>query len=146
MSEQPMTTHPLNEGEKLLRQKFYESVAAQSDLMDEVAGRLLTLELAIPGLYAAVLKLISGEAATVPVNWALYVTAACWLLALFCTLLAMIPKKWEVNPQILKQDAAKFSEGLGLEDFFAQSAIYKRRLLVASSFLFFIGIASALFI
>lgn len=145
MDEQPIATRPVSEDEKLLRQKFYESIAAQSDLMDKVAEHLLTLELAIPGLYAAVLKLISGDAATLAVNKALYVSFGCWLAALLCTLLVLIPKKWKVDPTLLKQDPARFAEGLGLEDFFTQAALYKRRLLAASSILFFAGVAAALF-
>jgi len=143
MSDQPISTAPLSDNEKLLREKFYESIAAQSDLVDKMSERLLTLELAIPGLYATVLKLVSGEKATVRLNPAFYVTFACWLVALILTLIALTPKKWVVNPTVLKQDPDKFSEGLGIEDFFEQSAVYKRRLMIASSVLFFVGIFSA---
>lgn len=143
MNNQPISTRPLNDNEKLLREKFYESIAAQSDLLDKLSERLLTLELAIPGLYATVLKLVSGDKATVAVNPAFYLTFAFWLLALALTLAALTPKKWKVDPSILKQDPKKFSEGLGIEDFFEQSAIYKRRLVIASSVLFFAGIVCA---
>jgi len=34
---------------------------------------------------------------------------------------------------------------LGIEDFFERSALYKRRLIIASSVLFFAGIVSAVF-
>ncbi len=145
MSNQPISTRPLSDNEKLMREKFYESITAQSDLMDKLSERLLTLELAIPGLYATVLKLVSGDKATVVVNAALYLTFGCWLLALILTLIALTPKKWVVDPAILKQDPKKFSEGLGIEDFFEQSAIYKRRLVSVSSVLFFAGIFSAVF-
>jgi len=145
MSNQPISTRPLSDNEKSLRDKFYENIAAQSDLMDKLCEHLLTLELAIPGLYATVLKLVSGEKATVIVNPAFYITFACWLVALGLTLFALIPKKWTVDSTILKQDPKKFSEGLGIEDFFEQSAMYKRRLVVASSVLFFAGIVSAAF-
>ena len=143
MSDQPISTAPLSDSDKLMREKFYESITAQSDLMDKLSERLLTLELAIPGLYATVLKLVSGEKATVRLNPAFYVTFACWLAALILTLIALTPKKWVVDSTILKQDPQKFAEGLGIEDFFEQSAVYKRRLLVASSVLFFVGIFSA---
>lgn len=145
MSDQPISTRPLNDNEKLMRQKFYESIVAQSDLMDKLGERLLTLELAIPGLYATVLKLISGDKATVTVNPALYITFGCWLLALILTLAALTPKKWTVDPSILKQDPKKYTDSLGIEDFFVQSAMRKRRLAVASSILFFAGIFSAMF-
>lgn len=145
MSAKPIATRPLNENEKLLREKFHESIAAQSDLMDKLSERLLTLELAIPGLYTAVLKLISGDKATVAIDAALYMTFGCWLLALLLTLLALIPRKWVVDPTVLQQDPQKLSEGLGIEDFFTQSALYKRRLIAASSTLFFAGIVAAVF-
>jgi hypothetical protein len=145
MSSQPISTRPVSDNEKLMREKFYASIVAQSDLIDKLSERLLTLELAIPGLYATVLKLVSGDKATVVINTALYLTFACWLLALILTLIALTPKKWVVDPTILKQDPKKFSEGLGIEDFFEQSALYKRRLVTASSVLFFAGIFSAVF-
>lgn len=145
MPGEPIPTRPLDENEKLLRQKFYESVAAQSDLMDSLAERLLTLELAIPGLYAAILKLVSGEKATLTLNAAFYIAFACWAAALLLTLAALMPRKWVVDTSILKQAPQKFSESLGIEDFFNRSALYKRRLLMASSLLFFAGVFSAAF-
>jgi hypothetical protein len=145
MSKKAISTRPLDENELLLRKKFYESVTAQSDLMDKLAERLLTLELAIPGLYATALKLVSGDKATVTVDIAFYITFGCWLAALALTLLALTPKKWTVDATILKQDPKKFNQALGIEDFFNQSALRKRRLVTASSVLFFAGIISAVF-
>jgi hypothetical protein len=143
MSNPPISTRPLSDNEKLLRQKFYENITAQSDLLDKLSERLLTLELAIPGLYAAVLKLVRGDKATAVLNAAFYMTFGCWLLALLLTLAALTPRKWPVDPGLLKQDPAKFAEGLGIEDFFEQSALYKRRLIIASGLVFFAGIFSA---
>jgi len=140
---QPISTRPVGEEENILRKKFYESIAAQSDLMDKLAEHLLTLELGIPGLFATVLKLTRGDDATLPITAALNVAFLLWLVALVLTLAALTPRKWEVDVGVMKQDPEKFSEGLGIEDFFAQSALYKRRLLIASSILFFFGIFSA---
>jgi hypothetical protein len=145
MDEQPIATRPLNDNEKLLRIKFYESIAGQSDLLDKLGERLLTLELAIPGLYAAVLKLVRGDEAVVVLNTAFYLTFGCWLLALVLTLFALTPKNWKVDPAVLRQDPGKYEEALGIQDFFEKSAQYKRRLLVASSILFFAGTFSAAF-
>jgi hypothetical protein len=145
MSNKPISTRPVNDNEKLLRKKFYESIAAQSDLMDKLSKQLLTLELTIPGLYAAAVKLIGGDKATITVNTMYYIAFVCWFIALILTLIALTPKKWVVDKTILKQDPQKFSEGLGIEDFFEQSAQYKRRLIIASSILFFIGIFGAAF-
>ncbi len=145
MANQPISTRPVSKNEELLRQKFYESIAAQSDLMDKLSEKLLTLELAIPGLFATVLKLTRGEDARLTINTALNVAFGCWFLALILTLVALTPKKWMVDVTMLKQDPKKFSEGLGIEDYFEQASLYKRRLVIASSLLFFIGIFSAIF-
>ncbi len=145
MAGKILETQPVSENENLLRKKFYESVAVQSDLMDKLAERLLTLELGIPGLFATVLKLTRGNDATLVINPALYLAFGLWLLALALTLASLMPKKWTVDVGVLKQDPKKFAEGLGIEDFFTQSALYKRRLLTASSLLFFAGIFAAVF-
>lgn len=145
MGDKPIPTRPMSDHENLLRRKFYEGIAGQSDLVDKLGERLLTLELAIPGLYAAVLKLVRGADATVFLNMAFYIAFGCWLLALVLTLVALTPRKWIVDTNILKQDPKRYSEGLGLEDFFEQSAHHKRRLVIASSVLFFAGIFSAAF-
>ena len=145
MSDKPISTRPVSENENVLRKKFYESIAAQSDLMDKLAERLITLELAIPGLYAMALKLTHGDKATIAPGAALYITFGCWLLALLATLLALMPKKWHVDITVLKQDPKRFTHGLGIEDFFEQSALYKKRLVIASSLLFFAGVFSAIF-
>ena len=129
MSKDTILTRPPSSGENLLREKFFESVTAQDELMGKVAGQLLTLELAIPGIYATALKFVRGDTATVQLNFAFYFTYGCWLLALALTLYALIPKDWKVNPSILRQDPAKYHEGLGLEDFFRQAAQHKRRLI-----------------
>jgi hypothetical protein len=141
----PIPTRPVTKDENLLRQKFYENIASQSDLMDKLSERLLTLELGIPGLFATVLKLTRGEDAILPINMALNLAFAFWLFALILTLMALTPKKWIVDDTIMKQDPNKLAEGLGIEDYFEQSALYKRRLVVASSVLFFAGIFSAIF-
>jgi hypothetical protein len=145
MSKKPIPTRPIRESENLLREKFYESIAAQSDLMDKLSGQLLTLELAIPGIYATALKLVAGDDATLTINLAFYITVACWLMALGFTLLALTPRNWTVDPDILEQDPKKTDEALGIEDYFNKSARYKRRLVILSSVLFFSGTISAIF-
>jgi hypothetical protein len=145
MNTSPISTRPILDHEKLLREKFYQNVTTQSDLMDKLSERLLTLELAIPGLFATVVKLMRGDKAMIAVNPAFYVTFICWLLALVLTLVALTPKEWKVDPTLLRQNPQKYSEGIGIEDFFERSARYKRRLIAASSILFFAGIIAAAF-
>lgn len=146
MSNKPISIRPLNDNEKFLREKFYEAIVVQNELLDKWSERLVTLELAIPSLYVSVLKLVAEDKAIMMVNAVLYSTFGCWLLALTLTLVALFPKKWKVVPTVLKQDPAKMAkEGLGIADFFEKSADYKRGLLVASSVLVFAGIVSAAF-
>ncbi len=134
----PPTTH-----ETKLKEKYAESIAAQSDLMDKLAQQLLTLELAIPGLYATVLKLISGDKATLPVNARLSAAFGLWLLALVLTLIALIPKAYTVDPALLERDPQAKDKALGIKDFFTQSARYKRNFLLPAAALFFLGIVCA---
>jgi hypothetical protein len=141
----PVSTRPLHDNEKLLMTKFYESIVAQSEQMDKLAEKLLTLQLAIPGLYATALKLVGGDNAVVTTNNAFYLTFLFWGLALAVTVNALTPQKWEVDTTIIKQDPEKLSTVLGIEDFFNETALYKRRRLILSSFLFFAGIVCATF-
>ena len=146
MSEEKIiSTRPLDENEKLLQKKFYEDIANQSERVDSLSAHLLTLELAIPGVYATVLKLISGDTAlgnTATVR----LTFFLWFIALILTLAALTPKKYAVNPDVFIQDPEQVdTEGMGVEDYFSKSAQYKRRLALASSLFFFAGIVSAVF-
>ena len=144
MSDTPIPTRPPNKGEELLREKFAESIAGQSKLMDKLGRQLITLELVIPGLYATVLKLAQGKDATLPVNNWLYATFLFWFVALLLTLISLIPRNWQVDPTILKRDPAGQGKALGLEDFFHKSARYKRRLLIPACLLFWLGILTAI--
>jgi hypothetical protein len=146
MNDQPISTRPPTSSEKLLRDKFTEQYVAQNERMDKLAQQLITLELAIPGLYATVLKLVQGDKATLAVNGWLYFTFACWFLALLLTLVSLVPRYWRVDPSILKQDPTGNTGPLGLEDFFFKSAQYKRRLLLPAILIFWLGIVSAAFV
>jgi hypothetical protein len=144
MSEtSPLATRPINQGERLLREKFAESIAGQSELMDQLARQLITIELAIPGLYAAILKLTQGENATLDADGWLIATFGCWFIALALTLIALIPRNWDVDPTILKSDPTGKTPALSLEEFFRKSAQYKRRLLIPACLAFWLGIVGA---
>lgn len=137
----PIPTRPPTESESLLKQKFTETLVNQVDLMDKLGQQLITLELAIPGVYATVLKLVSGEDATMSRPWALFATFGCWFLALALTLCSLFPKEWQVNTSVLKQ--APHSNELGLEDFFYKVAQRKLRFLIPACICFFAGIVFA---
>jgi hypothetical protein len=143
MNDQPVVTRPPASSEKLLRDKFMERYVAQSDLMDKLGQQLITLELAVPGLYATVLKFTQGDKAIAPANGWLYFTFACWSLALLLTIVSLTPRSWRVDVAILQRDPAQPDGPLGLEDFFHKSAQYKRRLLIPAILFFWLGIVGA---
>ena len=136
---------PLSKSTQLLREKYLEAKAAQSDLMDGLAKQLITVELAIPGLYATVLKLTQGNAATLTVDGWFVATFVLWTAALALTLTALIPRQWNVDPTLIKPDPTVKEQALSLEEFFFNSARYKRRLLIGSSLAFWGGILTAVF-
>ena len=108
--------------------------------MDKWARDLLKLELAIPGIYVTALKFIEGSSAKAPASPLLFATLGCWGLSLLITVVALIPRKWKVDVTKVKADPDGEKELLSLEGFFSKSAGYKRRLLVTSTILFFIGL------
>lgn len=145
MNEKPISTRSPSSAEKLLKEKFVESIASQSEQMDKLGQQLITLELAIPGLYATVLKLMSGDKTIVAISSAIYLAFACWFVALLLTLISLIPRSWKVDPSIMKQDSSRQVADLGIEDFFHKTAQHKRRLLIVASLVFFVGVVSAAF-
>ena len=142
-NDPPISTRRPSDIEKILKDKYAESIAAQSDQMDNLGRQLIAIELAIPGLYATVLKLIGGANATLSAGPVFYITFICWFAALLLTLISLIPRKWKVDRNIMKQDPDEQTDVPGIEDFFQKSAQYKRRFLIAASLLFFCGVGSA---
>ena len=146
MSEKIISTRPVDENEKLLQKKFYEDLAKQGERVDALSAQLLTLELAIPGVYASVLKLISGDEAILQNRAAIWWAFGLWGIAIALTLVALLPKKWQVDTRVFKQDRSLIKEkGLGIEDYFYQAARYKWNFALASILLFFAGIVAAVF-
>lgn len=140
MNETPMKTRPLSPETVFLREQYYAAKTGQSDLMDGWARDLLKLELAIPGLYATVLKLVEGSEARAPASPLLFGVFGCWGAALLITVVALVPRGWRVDESKVKAHPAGEQEPLSLEGFFSKTAEYKRRLLVIATFLFFAGL------
>lgn len=129
-----------NDLETLYQTKYVEAIAAQSELMDKLGYQLISLELAIPGLYAAVLKLTEGDKATVDANGWFFATFGGWLVALALTLWAVLPRFYRVDTAIIDGGTA---DAIGIKQFFNESAKFKRNLLVAAIVAFWLGIISA---
>lgn len=143
MSTETISTRPPNAMEEALRQKFAESFTGQNELMDKLGQQLITLELAVPGLYATVLKLVHGGEATAPVGIWLYVAFGCWFLALLVTLWGLFPTRWHVDPSILKREPGADRSVIGLEEFFVQSARVKYWSFLIAALLFAAGVFGA---
>ena len=139
MDNIPISTRPLSEQESTLRKKFFDSLAAQSDLMDKIGEHLITVELAIPGIYATILKLLNGDEAVVVRNIWFYLTFVFWALALLSTFIAIVPRRYRVDTNLLHQDSKSNSKIIGVEDFFTKTANFKQFFIIVSSLFFFAG-------
>jgi len=128
-------TKPLSTIEKKLQEKFAEDIANQGALMDSMGRQLLSLELAMVGIYATVLKLISGEGATMQGSVAIGISFFLWFMAVVATVLAIFPEKYEID--ITKMDEIK--------GYFYKSAKRKATMLIGSVFLFFAGVGVSVF-
>jgi hypothetical protein len=141
VNENPIPTRPPARQDHLLRDKLIEDIAGQSARMDELARQLITLELAVPGIYATALKLVAGDKGTLATGIWLYLTFACWALALVLVLISLAPRKYPVDTSRLFADDG--NGALSIEGFFRHSALHKRRLLLPSCGLFFAGVCCA---
>lgn len=131
-TEQVISTRPVNDAERFMQERFSEAIAEQSRLMDTMAQQLLMIELAIPGLYATMLKLISGNE-QLQLSCAMGLAFTCWLLAIIATVLAMLPRKYR---EVVRDSPDS------IEAFFDQAARYKRCWLMGSILLFVSGLVS----
>ena len=144
--------------EETLEESFYKDLAGQAERLDKFALELIKLQLAIPAIYAGILKLLEVReiaAATaavktisvVPNLTVLLVIFTPWLIALGLSFLAVFPlQQYEVktNP-IIEPLPDKPTEIMAINAFFHFSAQRKFRLLAISGFLTFFGIAFAVF-
>ncbi|MGH8476604.1 MAG: hypothetical protein ACRER2_12670 [Methylococcales bacterium] len=119
----------------LLRERFSNAIAEQSSLMDNLAKSLLTVELAIPGFYASILKLV-GCKESLALAWPVGIAFGCWLIALAATLYAVLPKAYEVDPEQIRNSPTS------IESFFYHSARHKWRFLLVSIVFFIAGIGA----
>lgn len=126
---------PVTRYDKTLLDSFAKDVAAQSTRLDDLARQLITLNIAIPGLYATVLKFIHGEAFKVQEPIMLLITFGAWMLALGFAFTSLYPEHYQVDPDSPSD----------IETFFYHSARRKLRWLMAAGFFSFFGICFAVF-
>jgi hypothetical protein len=145
MSEEPeeiLGSCSPSKGDEELEKGLGAAVVEQPKLLDELGKQMVTLCLAIPGLFATVLKLTGGDDAVLPANCLVFWAFGCWFVALVLSLASLVPVTRKVDRQVPRraQPAAK-GQALSIEEFFTNSAKYKRRLLVAAALFSFAGIA-----
>ena len=133
-SDTPLQTRPVRPEERFMQERFTEAIANQSKQMDTLAQQLLVVELAIPGLYATALKLVSGADKT-EFTLAIAIAFGCWLVALICTVSAIIPRQYK---------GINRNSSSSIEDFFDTAAKRKLSLLIPSLALFVVGISAIL--
>jgi hypothetical protein len=144
--------------DELLEESFYKDLAGQAERLDKFALELIKLQLAIPALYAGILKLLDVREvavatatvktiSVVPDVTILLSIFTPWIFALGLSFLAVFPMQhYEVktNP-IIEPLPDKPTGAIAINAYLHFSAKRKLRLLAVSSFLTFIGIAFAVF-
>jgi hypothetical protein len=130
-----MSVAPSSKYDETLLDSFAKDIAAQATRLDDLAKQLITLDLAIPGLYATILKFISGEKAAVDDPLLLLITFAAWLLALGLALVSLFPGRYRIDRDSISD----------IEEFFYHSAQRKRVLLSIASVCSFFGMCFAVF-
>lgn len=126
---------PLSKFDESLLDNFAKDVSAQATRMDDLAKQLITLNIAIPGLYAAILKFVSGEKAVVTDHLLLFITFGAWLLSLGLAFVSLFPERYEAAADSLAD----------IQQYFYQSAKRKFWLVGAASLCSFFGICFAIF-
>ena len=111
---------PLSQADQTLLVCFAKDVAEQATRLDDLAKRLITLEIAIPGMYAAALKLVSGGQATPGQPLLLLLALSAWLFALGMTLASLFPQRYAIDPDSLTE----------IQNYFSHSA--RRKLIFLS--------------
>ena len=144
MDDDIVYSAPPSKSDEELEKGFVTAIIDQPKLLDELAKQLVTLGLAIPGLYATVLKFIGGDNAVVKSSWLIIGAFACWFIALALSLFSLRPRKWKVDrSKLCSNKPAAPGQPLSIEEFFMAAATYKRRLLVAATLFCFTGICLA---
>ena len=142
MTDDILETTEGSPGDSFLLEEYRKEIPRQADRMDDLAKELFKAELAIPGVYIAVLKLYSGGGG----GFSVWVAAAfaCWALALAATLYGLFPKKYDVLEGTVERVRESFRQKtLTIDEYFSRVAEFKRSVLVLSSILFFAGLVLA---
>lgn len=142
---QPMSTQRPSSTDEVLLNKFDEDFVEQANRISEVAKLLITIELAVPGMYATALKLVQGKESIVTLGFPVYLAFGFWLVALVLSLVALLPQTYHVDRTVIRRDLAQqFDFPLSIEAYFIVSAKHKYRWVCSSCLCFFSGLIAAL--
>ncbi len=100
---------PLGKVDEILLECFAKDVAGQAARLDELAKQLITLGIAIPGIYAAVLKLVSGNKSLHDNPKLLLLAFIFWLCSLGLSLTSLLPVRYAVDQDSLTDIRHYFS-------------------------------------
>ncbi len=128
-------TTPLGEFDKALLNSFAHDMTAQTKRFDNLAKMLLGLNIAIPGLYAAVLRLTLNPHVALLQSPLLWVAFVAWLLSLGFALVSLLPNQHTIDPDNMT----------AIEHYYRDQAQRKWRLMTAATFSSFFGICFAVF-
>ena len=143
MQQEPLVGQPLSKpGDQALLDAYYQEPIKQVDRFTDLAKELFKVELAIPGIYAAVLRLVGRDQSAN--HSAVLIAFLFWLFAFLLTLRAIFPRRYEVLENVIRSSRPTLGRGpLSIEEYFQRSTRDKQQLLLGSIFLFCIGIAAA---
>lgn len=135
----PATTKP---SDQALLSAYYQEPVKQAERFADLAKELFKVELAIPGIYAAVLRVAGMEQP--PNHGAVGVAFALWTVALGLTLRTIFPRKYEVLENVVRLGRPMPHRGpFSIEEYFQKSMQDKRRQSLWSILLFCAGVAAA---
>lgn len=126
---------PLSKIDETLLECFAKDVAAQATRLDELARQIITLSIAVPGIFAAALKLVHGDKAVSGQPLSLQVAFVFWLAALGLALRCLRPEKYEIDPESLTE----------IHKYFSDSARRKLFFITCATICCFLGISLAVF-
>ena len=127
---------PLSFLDKKLQERFAEDITHQSRLMDDIGKILITIQLAVPSVYALILKLSLGDKYILSGGIGVLLIFIFWFGSLVFTFLAIFPRKYQVNINRLDE----------IEKFYFGSAKTKMKFLIVSILLFCVGTIYSVFI
>ncbi len=143
MTEDLIPTGPPSQMEKALLAAYADEIPKQADRLDSLLMELLKVHLAIPGLFAAAVRMNLTDA---PANKSFVIAAfGFWLAALAVNLWGLLPKRWKVmedTPRLVRK--WEHQSEVSIEEFYKQNAARKRRFLFLDAALFFIGTCLAM--